>query len=43
MRDSSAAVQKKFLGKLILVETKIPKSSVSGDIEVPENGEPFAL
>lgn len=43
MRDNSAVVQKKFLGKLLLVQAKIPKNSASGDIQVQENGESFAL
>lgn len=36
MRDSRASVHKKPLGKLL--EAKIPRSSVSGEIQVQENG-----
>lgn len=43
MKDSRAIGQKKFLGKLLLDEAKILKSSVSGDIQFQENGESSAL
>lgn len=43
LKDIRAIVQKKFLGKLLLDEAKILKSSVSGDIQFQENGESSAL